>query len=40
MPAVRCTQSSEVVAAVGDAGESLPGYWDAFVSHTGPGVSE
>ncbi|UNO40046.1 spherulation-specific family 4 protein [Streptomyces sp. MST-110588] len=24
----------------GDAWESLPGHWDAFVSHIGPGVSE
>ncbi|AJT64545.1 spherulation-specific family 4 protein [Streptomyces chattanoogensis] len=33
-------RSAGAAEAAGDAWESLPGYWDAFVSHTGMGVSE
>ncbi|REK85252.1 hypothetical protein DY245_38840 [Streptomyces inhibens] len=33
-------RATGAAGAGGDAWEPLPGYWDDFVSHIGPGVSE
>ncbi|WP_425356973.1 hypothetical protein [Streptomyces inhibens] len=33
-------RAAGAAGAGGDAWESLPGYWDDFVSRIGPGVSE